>query len=294
MLSSHPRLYVPPESEFIPALFGRAPCRPIRRSRASRLLRRIFSLRFADDWRGDPPSIDDLVPGDGSVAPADLLHEVYSAYAQRHGAVRWGDKTPTYTSHIQLLHHMFPEAQFVHLVRDGRDVALSVLDTWGHRLHVDLIFAAHTWVRRLNDAERARQSLPEGLFLELRYEDLVADPEGQLRRVCGFLGESFHRDMLEPDRAARDAVPRGSFHDRLRRPVTADRVGRWRTELSARDLRLYESVAGDALVRKGYAPAAEGERTAGERVRVAVLTGKYLAYRSGRSLAELTGLWMPN
>lgn len=294
MLTSHPRLFLPPESEFIPALFGTDPTRPVSRSRADGMLRRIFRLRFADDWRGERPRVADIVAGDGPVAPADLLDGLYSAYARQHGALRWGDKTPTYTSHILLLNRIFPAARFIHVVRDGRDVALSVLATWGHRLHVDLGFAAHTWVRRMTDAERARAHLPEGSFLKVRYEDLVAEPELELRRICRFVGEEFHPDMLAPERTARRFIPAESFHDEVRHPIASDRVGRWRTEMSARDLRIYEAIAGPALVRAGYPLAAERAPSAAERARVAALTGKYIAYRRARSLAEAVGLRIPN
>jgi len=294
MLNSHPRLYLPPESEFIPALFGGAPERPLSRAAARRRLRRIFRLRFAREWMGGPPTLEDLLPGVDAVMPAQLIDALYTAYCRLHGAERWGDKTPTYTSHMDLLGRLFPDARFVHLVRDGRDVALSVLATWGDRVHVDLVFAARTWVRRVGDARRSAAAVDGTRYLELRYEDLVSDPARELRAVSRFLGETFHPDMLEPHRMARRSVADGSFHDAVRHPVSSERVARWRSAMSARDLRIFEALAGATLRELGYELAAEGPPDRADLGRVAVASVRYAGYRVARRLAESLHLRMPN
>jgi len=293
-LGSHPRLYLPPESEFIPAFFGRNPNRPLSRRRSQRILDRIHRLRFVLEWRGEPPDIDELVPEGETVTPARLVDSLYTAYAKQHGAVRWGDKTPTYTCHIDLLHRLFPTARFVHLVRDGRDVALSVLRTWGRRPHVDLVFAAHTWSRRVTEARRSAGLLEPELYLELSYETLVLEPKAQLKRVCHFLGEDFHPAMLDFQLTARESIPKGGFHDAVRHPLTSERVGRWRSEMSQGNLRVFEAIAGPTLVRFGYEPASQQAPSTAERLRIAVLSGKYSIYRCLRLLFEQLGLRIPN
>ena len=294
MLTSHPRLYVPPESEFIPAFFGGSPTRRLSRARCRRILRKVFRLRFVGEWSGPPPDIDDLVPEGETVAPARLVDALYTAYARQHGAARWGDKTPTYSSHIELLHRLFPDAQFIHLMRDGRDVALSVLDTWGHRAHVDLVFAARTWRRRVTQARRSTARLDPGHALELRYEELVVEPERQLRRVCRFLGEEFNPRMLDFHLDARQSLPAGGFHGPVRHPLTSGRFGRWRHEMSGRDLRLFETVAGSTLAAVGYETSRGHAPTASDRARVLLPSARYLVYRTVRRVLELAGLRMPN
>jgi hypothetical protein len=293
MLSSHPRLYLPPESEFIPAFFGRAPTRSMSRAESQRILEKIFRLRFVCEWRDARPDIDELVPDGETITPARLLDALYTAYARQHGATRWGDKTPTYTSHIDTLHCVFPEAKFIHLIRDGRDVALSVIDTWGRRAHVDLVFAARTWSRRINEAQSAASRLRPDLWIELRYEDLVTDPESQLRRICRFLGEAFHPDMARHHLAASKSIENGAFHESVRHPITSARVGRWRTEMSPSDLRVFEAVVGPGLTSLGYQVV--GRRpTVNEWLRIAVLSVKYSIYRVVRCWAERLRLRMPN
>jgi hypothetical protein len=294
MLSSHPRLYLPPESEFIPAFFSRSPTRPLNRIESRRILRKIFRLRFVREWRGAPPDIDDLVPEEETVTPARLVDALYTAYANQHGAVRWGDKTPTYCGHIDLLHRIFPRARFIHLIRDGRDVALSVLDTWGRRTHVDLVFAAHTWKRRVTEARRSADRLRPELFLELRYEDLVVDPGPQLRRICRFLDEDYHPNMLQFHLTAEESIREGGFHDAVRNQLTTERIDRWRREMSASDLRVFEAVAGPNLTGLGYEVVRHGPPTASERIRIVVLSIKYSIYRLVRRFSERLGLRMPN
>ena len=294
MLSSHPRLYLPPESEFIPAFFGRSPTGPLNRSESQRILRKIFRLRFVGEWSGAPPDIDYLVPEGEELTPARLLHVLYAAYAEQHGAARWGDKTPTYTCHIDLLHRIFPKARFIHLIRDGRDVALSVLDTWGHRTHVDLVFAARTWVRRVTQARRSIGRLEPDSSLELRYDDLVVDPEKQLRRVCRFLDEDFHPEMLRFHLTARESIEKGGFDDAVRNPLTMERIDRWREEMRANDLRVYQAIAGETLTGLGYDVVDRRRLTMTDRLRIVVLSAKYAIYRFLRRFAVLLGLRMPN
>jgi len=294
MLSSHPRLYLPPESEFIPAFFGRSPTRPMDRTESRRILSKIFRLRFACEWRGAPPDIDDLVPAGESVTPARLIDALYTSYANLHGAARWGDKTPTYSSHVDLLHCIFPGARFIHLIRDGRDVALSVLDTWGRRPHVDLVFAARSWNRRVVDARCSGARMGPESYIEIRYEDLVVEPERQLRRVCRILDEDFHPDMLRFHLTAQESIREGEFHAAVRNPLTSNRVERWRKEMSASDLRVFEAVAGPILTDLGYEVVGQQPPTATERIRIAMLSVKYSIYRIARSFAEHLGLRMPN
>jgi hypothetical protein len=294
MLNSHPRLYLPPESEFIPAFFGRSPTRPLNRSESRRILRKIFRLRFGAEWCGAPPDINDMAPEAEELTPTRLLHGLYTAYAEQHGAARWGDKTPTYTCHIDLLHRIFPKASFIHLIRDGRDVALSVLDTWGRRTHVDLIFAARSWIRRVVEARRSGGRLDPESYLELHYEDLVVEPEKELRRVCRFLDEEFQPKMLQFHVTAGESIREGGFHDPVRSPLTTTRMDRWRKEMSASRLRMFEAVAGPTLSEFGYEPANQGPLTARERLKISALSAKYRIYRITRSVAECLGLRMPN
>src|SRR5262249_51997802 len=115
---------------------------------------------------------------------------------------RWGDKTPYYAGHMHLIQSLLPEARFIHLIRDGRDVGLSVKDLWfGPN---SLVEAAHWWAAGI---QRARQQAGDlRYYLEIQYEDLVARPESTLQRVCAFLDLPWHPGMLDCHQTATERI----------------------------------------------------------------------------------------
>ncbi len=294
MLSSHPRIYIPPESDFIPRFFRKHPHRPLTRRETERILRVIFTrYRFVKEWQGPPPPVERFFEA-GRPTPAQFLDALYRDYAAQNGAARWGDKTPIYSSYVPLLNALFPQAQFVHLMRDGRDVALSTLAKWGQRdFHIDIYFAARNWVRRTRQARRDGRSLGDARYLEIRYETLVRAPEEQLRALCAFLGEAYTPEMAAPHRLGQQKIPAGGFHEPVRHPPDPARIGRWRREMSPPDLRLFQHVAGGLLTELGYPLADAGEMTPAEKRRLALLRAKYEILQAGRGTATALGLLPP-
>lgn len=283
MLNSNPRIYIPPESDFIPRFFGRRPHGFLDEARVAWLLDVIFRrYRLVKEWQGEPPDPAAFYTEMAEATPAAFLDALYGRYARQHGAERWGDKTPIYASYMALIAAIFPTAQFVHIIRDGRDVALSMLDKWQHEIHVDVYFAARNWVRRIRQARASGERLGAERFFEMRYEALVADPEAQLRPLCDFLGEAYVPGMAEPQRLGREQFDERDFHAALRRPPSTSRVDRWRAEMPARDVRLFQRIAGPLLSELGYEVPDPGPMPAGERLRFAVLGIKYAVLQGGR------------
>ena len=121
MLDRHSELAVPDESYFVPQL-------------ADRHLRHVDPDEFVDDLR----RIDTLAEWDVPLEKVrarltermpigTAIGTVYAVYAEERGKARWGDKTPMYMQNLRLLERLFPDALFVHLIRDGRDAAMSFL-----------------------------------------------------------------------------------------------------------------------------------------------------------------------
>jgi sulfotransferase family protein len=184
----------------------------------------------------------------------DVVDAVYRAYAGARGKRRYGDKTPAYMQHLALLDRVFPGAQYVHIVRDGRDAGLSFVDMRRKpRFNLGrprrLAEFACAWRLEIEGAQQFGAQLGPARYLELRYEDLVAEPEARLREVCGFLGLEFEPAMLEYHR---DVDPgRLQDHPRLAEPPRKD-VRRWRDQMRAHDLELFEAIASRLLDRFGY------------------------------------------
>jgi Sulfotransferase family len=294
MLSCHPRIYIPPESDFIPRLYlGRAR-RPMSRGRAVRDLRIILAnRRFLREWRDAEPDPAAVVAALPELTPAALLDALYSAYAAQHGAARWGDKSPIYTRHIPLLAEIFPSAQFVHLIRDGRDAALSTLAAYPDRFYVDMYFAAHSWRRRVRTARLAGTSLSPGRYTELRYEDLTTDPDAVLRQLCAFLGEHYDPAMGEPHELGRELLRPHGRHAAVREPVHVN-SGAWRSRMPVADQRLFHAVASDLLIDLGYDDVERCRLSPAERARVAGLATKYHVLEGGRRILQGVGVYPPH
>jgi hypothetical protein len=295
MLSSSPRIYIPPESDFIPRFFLKRPLATLDEKEVEKLLSVIFNrYRFVKEWEGKRPDAETFFREMDVKSPAGFLDLLYQRYAEQKGAVRWADKTPIYSSYMDVIHQIFPEAKFVHIIRDGRDVALSMLDKWGDKeVHIDVYFAARNWVRRIRQARDSAGRLGSEYFYELQYESLVAEPEQALRKICNFLEEPFVDEMVAHHQQARQQIESGSFHDAVRRPANKNRIGRWREEMSAADLRLFEQAAGTMLTELGYETASNGTMSLAEKGRFQLLRLKYESLQFGRGLAQRAGLVPP-
>jgi Sulfotransferase family len=294
MLSSHPRIYIPPESDFIPRLYLGRPRAPMKRDRAERDMQIILrNHRFLREWRGELPESAAFVASLPELTPAALLDALYRAYAAQHGAARWGDKSPVYTNHVPLLADLFTSAQFVHLIRDGRDAALSTLAAYPDRFYVDMYFAAQSWQKRVQAARRAGATLSAARYTEVHYEDLTTDPKAVLRQLCDFLGEEYAPAMSQPHELARELLrPRGR-HAPVREPVHPNSGG-WRSRMPAADVRLFHVVASDLLADLGYDVMEREPLPPAERARVAGLATKYRVLEGGRRILESFGVFPPH
>lgn len=287
MLDRNPTLAVPDESYFVPTLARRHGDRPDPDAFVDDLRR----LRTIVDWELDPAEIRArLRPG---ATLGEAVSAVYEAYAARHGKEHWGDKTPMYMQHLPLLERLFPEARFVHLIRDGRDAAVSframpagvATRTWAHP-DAPASFACQ-W-RAEVEAARALGRRVGGRYLEVRYEQLVAGPEAELRRICTFAGLPWDPGMLEY--AGKVDLRAKPHQQNLVRPPTPG-LRDWRRELSPSDQAAFEAVAGDLLADLGY--PASGER--GSAVRARASRASYAlrsgAWRASAAVVQRSPLW---
>jgi hypothetical protein len=261
MLDAHPELAIPPETGFGAVLreLTAVEARPAELVEALRRLPTWPDLGFAQE---------DLLARLERVAPwsvADGVRTIYAAYAARHGKPRWGDKTPVHCRHMTELAALLPEARFVHILRDGRDVAASVKDLPIAPGDIDAI--AEDWRDHIVDARRQAAALPH--YREVRYEQLVADPAGTLRELCAYLELEFEPAMLRahegaaqrhmemPERHLADGTyvtheERNRWHGLTLQPPDPTRAGRWRTALRAEEAARFEAVAGPLLAQLGY------------------------------------------
>ena len=252
MLDAHPGVAVPGESHFIAPM-----------SRIARRYQRFGGFNEAvfhtDLGRFGRLGTWDIPDGAlakwtaGADSLPDAIRRIYAGYASVHEATRYVDKTPNYVRSISRIAALLPETRFVHIIRDPRNVALSLVSRagWGP---VSVGEATRYWAKRVRSGIAQGSTLPPSRYMQLRYEDLIADPEGELRQICGFGGISFNPVMLSFEtRADRllSEVASPEDHQNIRRPVTAD-LRDFRHEMTEPDQILVEQVLGPDLDALGY------------------------------------------
>jgi hypothetical protein len=256
IFSAHPQLAVADEPNFIVWMLHH-------RSRYANAS--VFDTeRFLYDLLENPkvPSrvyewrLDDRIRSSiREAGPRDLSHAVrlvYAVYSEADEKERYGDKTPGHAKHMAALAELLPEARFVHIVRDGRDVALALKDVkFGS---ANATQAAYHWARRVRRAAQIGHELGSARYLKVRYEDLTTATEAEVRRICDFLALEFEPAMLRyferPD-AVFAGLTGEAHHQRLRLPVTKG-LRDWRQQMAPREIQRFEAIAGDVLRDLGY------------------------------------------
>lgn len=255
MLHAHPDIAIPPETRFLLEAydrreqFGDLGERSNRRRLAKFITRRRGKLR---DLGLDRAVVRRrIVRGPPTVGAAARV--VFRSYSRRFGKRRWGDKRPSYVQRLDVLLRLFPDAQIIHIIRDGRDCASSLkrMPWWNG----GTVGAVWTWRNAVISGRRIRSRVAADTYTEVRYEDLIAEPERELRRLCAFLGEHFDDRMLAPHRVAEVAVPsRKVWHTRTHVAVDDSALQRWRSDLDGWERDLFHLVAGRQLKAAGYTP----------------------------------------
>jgi hypothetical protein len=125
----------------------------------------------------------------------ESVESLITRFAEKCGKWRWAEKTPAHVFHMALMHEMFPKARFIHMIRDGRAVVRSLQQmSWAPR---KLRWSIKRWKTSVEAGRKAAQSLPPGYYVEVHYEELVANPRGVAERLCDFIGEPYSPRMLE-------------------------------------------------------------------------------------------------
>lgn len=244
MLNAHRRVTVPPESRFITEIqYSDAPID------VAMFLDALGSHKRFQAWDLPLEAVRKEIERDP--APyREAIAAAYRAYARVHGKDLWGDKTPRYVEHIPFIAALFPEARFIHLIRDGRNVARSYADVpFGP---TTVAKAAALWSDRVGKGCRDGRALSPGRYIEIRYEDVVEDAAGEARDICDFLEIEFDEGMLEYTERARHAVldRAARFNPHVTEPPTTTRS--WEQEMSDNQVAIFEAIAGDCLSELGY------------------------------------------
>jgi hypothetical protein len=184
-----------------------------------------------------------------------IIKNLYGLALKEQGKLMWGDKDPIYTQHIEILNEIFPNAKFIHLVRDGRDVALSLITKkWGPTTFTNAIMY---WERTVHITRRLLKMIDNTQTIELKYEDLVTAPEPNLRNLCKFLELEYSDKMLNSysAKALSNATVKtqvSGIHKNILDKPNTSQLFKWKKKLNTIDQAIAWEYAGSELGYFGY------------------------------------------
>jgi hypothetical protein len=258
LVNAHPDVAVIHEARFVPGWFVHR-----RGLTPDGLVTREFVERLAEFPRFEQLDVErgqlEAMVGSDEVMPySTFISQLFDLHGEAQGKPRVGDKSPRYVRHIPTLHGLFPGARFIHLIRDGRDVYLS-LSNWKKVVERGGLVARYPtwdqdrastaalwWERLVRLGREDGAALAPELYHELRYEALVSDPAAECRELCRFLGVPYDEAMLHYHEGEE---ARSSRHGS--RPPTPG-LRSWRTQMPPEDVVRFEAAAGELLDELGY------------------------------------------
>lgn len=252
MLNSHPNISVPYESHFITDYYHKQSDYGNLNidDNLKKLLTDIFNEELLKQWDHEF-IIEDIMPKIEQRELGSVFDAIYHDYAKARGKDRWGDKSD-YLDRIHIINELFPHVKIIHIIRDGRDVANSVLKLpWGPG---DIIQAAEWWHSHMTLGRKMGAMLNKSRYTEVTYESLVSDTENELKRLCEFIGEGYSEEMLNYHKKSADVIPdsRKSQHYNTDSAPKKDRIAAWKKEMTPTYISIFNHYADHTLRECGY------------------------------------------
>ena len=255
MVGAHPRIAVPLSATGLWYRYGKALGR-YSGLRARADLERMVSDLLREErvrlWDAQF-TCDDVLAGLRPGSYPAVVARFHALYAEKKGKECWGNIDIGTLDDMDLANHWFPDARFVHIVRDGRDVALS------HKTYVygtaNIWECARRWASKVHTNLKMGAMLGPDRYMVLRYEDLILDTEASLRRLCAFMGVEYASEMLQYSRMVEEKVSperKALLWPLLDKPPTATPVYRWKREMRSTERMVFERVGRDVLAELGY------------------------------------------
>lgn len=252
ILDAHPALAVPPPAwlfEMVyPFLYSYGDLTVLENARA--LAEDILETPTVKKWPidCDPDSLLAAAPQATFAGFFDALHRIY---AESTGKSRWGEKTPRNCFWVEEILSCFPDARFIHIVRDGRDMAIDIANSslWPYSVYA----GAEMWQQYVASARASGLRIGVQRYFEIHYEALCMNPERSIREVCNFLAVDFDPVMLSHHLSASARQwASDELHEKTSRPITTQYCGMYKRRLNASDRAALEALLGSTLASFGY------------------------------------------
>ena len=270
VVRAHAKIAIMPEAPWIPREFRRESGLTSEGMVTADLIPQLLEHPKFSRLGFDRDQLPTLVNNRRPVSYSSFVSCIFDLFGKRKGKELVGNKTPGFVRKIESLHRLWPEARFVHLIRDGRDVYLSMINrplrhvnlgpfnTWAQD---PVTTAALWWELSVKRGRQAGSFLGPGRYYEIRYESLVARPAEECAVLCAFLGLTYEEGMLRfHERRKRAAPPsdakqawlssEGESEFRLR-PITPG-LRDWRSQMTEEDVEKFEVATGELLNELAY------------------------------------------
>jgi hypothetical protein len=255
ILNAHSQIIVPRESTFLMPLLKRKYMqnfitgKTLKKYHDYVLSRPEFKSTYVD---GNYEEIFLQLSQSKKITLRDLIDGLFSGYCRKEGKCIWGNKTPSFFRKIDILLHLFPNAKFIHIVRDGRDV----FDSW-RKMNPDnppvnnVAYIALDWSYKLFKIEKSFKRIPVNNKITIRYEDLLNSPEKSVKSICSFLGVNYEASMLDFYKSSHKyTIPNHS--ELIFKPLDKGNLYKWRKCLTPREVKIFNLLAGYYLKRYNY------------------------------------------
>lgn len=251
ILNGHSKVRIPSEAWFIGDLLRDLPLTgPLSKAQLQQACKIILSNDRWKDWNCSDDLLRETVLDAEGETLGGLIDRLFRSCAGIGSKPIWGEKSPKHSYCVTQLNEVFPKARFLHLVRDGRDVCAAMLSRGWYEGSVRR--CAMSWDGSVRAASAAGSFGP-GRYLEVRFENLILQPEVEVRKICQFLEVEYEARMLDYTLGLDQEIQtwENAIHEKLRQAPDVKEIGRSR-DLTACQLLQIEAVAGATLRRAGY------------------------------------------
>lgn len=312
LFEAHPKVTIPPESPFIINLckkYGKVTS--WNETVINEFCDDLFKQRYFDKWLiGRAELLENLLRVKGEVTFQDMVRQVclsYTSVFDKKEIQLIGDKNPAYSLFAGRIHKLFPDAKIIHITRDYRDNYLSLINV---NFEVPIVpLVVYRWKFAYKRMQKLKKRHPE-LVYSLKYEDLATDPENQFSKLCTFLGidydpsvMSFYQKKTEAEQAYAGSHDLALVHKSLFKPISTDRMNLWKKQMTGRQIRVADLVAGKTAAKAGYERKYPAFNPAlylwilptliyASIMYRLILMGDYLPYKMRNNLIQLLGIFL--
>ncbi len=264
LISGHKNIVIPPESSFAVWLYSKYEDQPTDSSFISKYIVDLMQTKKIDTWNLNNKDLYEyLLSQNKYQSYGDFVSRIYLFYAhkQKKSAHRWGDKNNSHIMYLSAIDKIFPKAYYIHIIRDGRDVACSYRDInrrninsrYVPKLPQTIEAIAKEWLDNNNNTIELLAKKEKKYIITVRYEDLVTDTVNTLKKICCQIGEKFDKKMtvnyLKKNDEPQEFI---AWKEKIRQAPTSSQKRRYIREMTVKEIKKFNQIAKELLKTYNY------------------------------------------